>query len=76
MMKGWQHTSAFVIQFLIETDIETGRFEGRVEHVASCLAMRFKSLEELLAFLNRTLKEARANQQEADLKASCAREPE
>lgn len=48
---------AFVIQFRAETDIETGRFEGKVGHVASRRATRFHSLEELLAFMASVLTE-------------------
>ena len=51
MTEGWQYKAAFVIQFRPETNIEAGRFEGRVEHVASTKAMRFHSLDELLAFI-------------------------
>ncbi len=51
MMKGWQYKAAFVIQFRPETDIETRRLEGRVEHIASTKATRFHSLDELLAFI-------------------------
>ena len=56
-MDQWQYTGAFVIQFRPETDIEAGRFEGRVEHVATCKAARFHSLEELLAFIADVLAE-------------------
>lgn len=56
-MDQWQYTAAFVIQFRPETDIEAGRFEGRVEHVASCKAGRFHSLDELLAFIADVLTE-------------------
>jgi len=51
MMQGWQYEGAFVIQFRPQTDIEAGRFDGRVEHVASHRATRFHSLEELLRFM-------------------------
>ena len=57
MMEGWQYRGAFVIQFRPESDIEAGRFEGRVEHVASYKAMRFHSLDELLAFIASVLAE-------------------
>ncbi|HEY9502859.1 MAG TPA: hypothetical protein VIR01_14590 [Pyrinomonadaceae bacterium] len=50
-MDQWQYKRAFVIQFRPETDVEAGRFEGKVEHVASCKATRFHSLDELLAFI-------------------------
>ena len=58
-MGGWQSDGAFVIQWRPETDIEAGRFEGRVEHIASYKAMRFRSLDELLAFFARVLAEVR-----------------
>ena len=48
---------AFVIQFRPETDVEAGRFEGKVEHVASYEAARFSSLEELLSFIAKMLGE-------------------
>ena len=57
LMEGWQYKAAFVIQFRPETDIEAGRFEGRVEHVASTKATRFRSLEELLSFIAGVLAE-------------------
>ena len=50
-MDQWQYKGAFVVQFRPETDVEAGRFEGKVEHVASCKATRFHSLHELLAFI-------------------------
>jgi hypothetical protein len=56
-MKGWQYMGAFVIQFRPESDIEAGRFEGRIEHVASYRATRFHSLDELLGFIASVLKE-------------------
>ena len=63
MMEGWQHKAAFVIQFRPETNIETGRFEGRVEHIASTKATRFHSLDELLAFIASVLTEIRSTEQ-------------
>ena len=59
MMEGWQYKSAFVIQLRPETDIQAGRFEGKVEHVASHKAMRFHSLDELLDFLASVLSDVR-----------------
>ena len=53
LMEGWQYKAAFVIQFQPETDIEAGRFEGKVEHVVSDKATRFHSLNELLGFIAR-----------------------
>jgi hypothetical protein len=61
-MKGWQHTSAFVIQFLPQTDVEAECFEGRVEHIASSATTHFHSLEEFLAFVSGVLKGVRAEQ--------------
>lgn len=57
MIEEWQYKAAFVIQFRPETDVETGRFEGRVEHVSTTKAKRFHSLDELLAFIGSTLTE-------------------
>ena len=59
MMEGWQYKAAFVIQFRPETDIEAGRFEGKVEHVGSNRAIRFHSLDELLRFISAALAEVR-----------------
>jgi len=59
MQKGWQYKGAFVIQFRSDSDIDAGRFEGRVEHVASHRSMRFHTLEELLRFIASVLNEAR-----------------
>jgi len=58
-MERWQHKAAFVIQFRPETDIQEGRFEGRVEHIASTKATRFHSLEELVGFIANVLAAAR-----------------
>jgi hypothetical protein len=58
-MEGWQSRAAFVIQWRQETDIEAGRLEGRVEHIASYKARQFHSLEELLAFMAGILAEIR-----------------
>ena len=63
LMEGWQYKAAFVIQFRPETDIEAGRFEGRVEHIASYKATRFHSLDELLGFIASLLTEVRNTEQ-------------
>jgi hypothetical protein len=63
-MEGWQYKAAFVIQFRLETDIGAGRFEGRVEHMASSKASRFHSLDELLAFIASVLTEVRSTEQQ------------
>ena len=59
MQKGWQYKGAFVIQFRPASDVQAGRFEGRVEHVASHRSVRFHTLEELLSFIASVLNEAR-----------------
>ena len=57
----WQHTGAFVLHLHPGANPGAspagGRFEGHVEHVASGEALRFRSLEEFLAFLTRVLAE-------------------
>jgi hypothetical protein len=63
MTEGWQSKAAFVIQWRQETDIEAGRFEGRIEHIASYEAMRFHTLDELLAFVARVLAAVRSTEQ-------------
>jgi hypothetical protein len=63
LMDGWQYKAAFVIQFRPETDVDAGRFEGRVEHIASYKATRFHSLDELLAFIASVLAEVRNAEQ-------------
>ena len=63
IMKGWQYKGAFVIQFRPETNIEAGRFEGRVEHILSYNATRFHSLDELLDFIASVLAEVSGKEQ-------------
>jgi hypothetical protein len=48
---------AFVIQFSPTTQVDGGPVEGRVEHLVSRQATRFQSLEALLAFISRVLRE-------------------
>jgi hypothetical protein len=57
MIVEWQYKAAFVIQFQPGTDIEAGRFEGKIEHIASSRSTRFHSLDELLAFIASVLTE-------------------
>jgi hypothetical protein len=64
MMEGWQYKAAFVIQFRPETDVEAGRFEGRIEHIASYEATRFHSLDELLGFIASVLTEVSNTEQQ------------
>jgi hypothetical protein len=61
-MEGWQYKAAFVIQFRVDADIETGAFEGRIEHIASSRAIRFHSLEDMLAFIAAVLADMRAEE--------------
>ena len=63
MKEGWQYKAAFVIQFRPETNIPAGRFEGKVEHIASYKATRFHSLDELLGFIASVLTEVRDSEQ-------------
>jgi hypothetical protein len=44
-----------VVQLHVESQVEQGYFKGRVEHLVSHQAARFESLEELLAFIVRTV---------------------
>jgi hypothetical protein len=48
---------AFVVQFGPTTPVDVGQLEGRVEHLVSRQATRFHSLEGLLAFISRVLRE-------------------
>jgi hypothetical protein len=50
---------AFVVQFGPATQVDAGPVEGRVEHLLSRQATRFQSLEALLAFITRVLREVR-----------------
>ena len=47
---------AFVIQFDATTAIERGEVVGRVEHVVSGQAIRFQSVETLMAFIAQILR--------------------
>jgi hypothetical protein len=44
-----------VVQFSAHTDVELGRFAGRVEHVVSGHTRRFQTLEELIGCLMQML---------------------
>ena len=46
---------AFVVQFGAETAVEQAQFSGRVEHVVSGAVAHFQTLDELWAFMLRTL---------------------
>ena len=62
----WKYEGAFVVQFSPETDLNSGRCFGRVEHVASYNAARFCSLDELLEFVGVTLTRVQAQRESAD----------
>ena len=63
-MNRLHHKTAFVIRLDPNSDIESGRIEGKVEHVASFRTKRFHSLEELLSFLGCALKDVSAEEKE------------
>ena len=46
---------AFVVQLHADARPEQGAFKGRVEHIVSREAAHFDSIEELVAFMQRTL---------------------
>jgi hypothetical protein len=48
---------AFVVQLHTDAEIERGQVYGRVEHIVSYQATHFTSLEELLTFISRVIKE-------------------
>ena len=54
-------TRAFVVQFREPTAIASAHFAGRVEHMVSGDAVRFRSPEELLAFFGRVLAATQTN---------------
>ena len=65
-----QHASlplhyAFVVQLATDTEIDTGQLHGRVEHVVSRQATHFASLETLLAFMARVLRDIAAHERAA-----------
>jgi hypothetical protein len=51
---------AFVVQIHADTQVEAGQLTGRVEHLVSRQAVAFQSLEALLAFMARILRELRS----------------
>lgn len=62
---------AFVVQWATDTQIEKGHMHGRVEHVVSRQAIHFTSLDALLAFMARVLREEDAHEEQ--LKTEAAR---
>jgi hypothetical protein len=59
---------AFVVQFRPETDVERGRYVGRVEHIASGRAAQFNSSRALLAFMRQILARAESTEEGAHMK--------
>ena len=57
---------AFVVQWATDTQIAEGRMHGRVEHVVSRHATHFTSLDVLLAFMARVLREVAAHEQHVE----------
>jgi hypothetical protein len=55
------YTRAFVIKFAPETNLSANVAEGKVEHVSSGNTFQFRSLPQLLAFIDRVLKEGAAS---------------
>jgi hypothetical protein len=49
---------AFVIRFRAGTSDRTERVEGRIEHVRSGLGVRFRTYDEMLAFIRLILSDA------------------
>ena len=49
----------FVVQLRADTQVETGQVAGRIEHLVSRQATMFESLETLLTFMARVLREVR-----------------
>ena len=67
---------AFVVQLATDTQIEEGRIHGRVEHVVSRHATHFTSLDALLAFMARVLREVAAREHEVQTEAERLAAPE
>ena len=61
-MNGLPYKSAFVIRFDETADVESGRIEGRVEHISTYQTTRFHCLDELLSFIGCVLREVRAEE--------------
>ena len=56
---GLRPEHAFVVQFEPATQVDAGPVEGRVEHLVSRQAVRFQSLEALLALISDVLRQVR-----------------
>ena len=51
------YSRAFVIKFAERTNLSANIAEGKVEHVSSGNTLQFQSLPQLIAFMDRLLKE-------------------
>jgi hypothetical protein len=60
----WLHSGAFVIQLQPDADVRSGRFEARVEHVATGQSTHIHSSDELLIFLDRVLRTVASQENE------------
>jgi hypothetical protein len=69
-MNRWQHTGAFVVQFCAEAEVVEGRFQGRVEHVATSRDRRFESWADLMGFFEEALVHAHAGEPDIELPAN------
>ena len=65
-MDGFQQAGAFVLQFRPSTDFDSGRVEGRVEHIASGLTAHFTSTGELLEMLARLWRNVREDEEQGE----------
>jgi len=65
VMKGRQHTNAFVVQFRGSGAAPAEQLRGRIEHVASGRTATFQSVEELLQLLQKMLKDALADEEDS-----------
>jgi hypothetical protein len=54
-MNELQHVGAFVVQFRVGSDFNTGRISGRIEHIASGRAGQFDSVQALIARIRVTV---------------------
>jgi len=52
------YTRAFVIKFADHTNLQSNEVKGSVEHVSSGNKLHFHSLPQLIAFMDRVLKES------------------
>jgi|HubBroStandDraft_5_1064220.scaffolds.fasta_scaffold319734_2 hypothetical protein len=56
----------FVIQVRQDIDLHAGHFEGRIEHIDSGRSAHFRTIEDLLAFVVRSIAPAETSVGETD----------